>query len=156
MARSPLGSAPPGPDVLGFVACGAVVRRAPFLEVGGFDAVVHFPGEEERLSLDLAARGWRLVYVEDVVAHHVPSPQRSSPRRRAHLIARNALLTSVMRRPWRVVLHQAVADLRDGGPARTGALATLPRLPRALVRRRRLPDEVERQVRLLTAASTSR
>ena len=154
MARSPLGRGAPGPDVLGFVACGAVVRSEPFLAVGGFDPVVHFPGEEERLSLDLAARGWRLVYVEDVVAHHVPSPQRSSARRRAHLIARNALLTAVMRRPWPVVLRQAVGDLRDGGPARTGALATVWRLPRALARRRRLPDEVERQVRLLAASSS--
>ncbi|MEA2254407.1 MAG: hypothetical protein QOG35_452, partial [Solirubrobacteraceae bacterium] len=39
MARSPLGTRPdlPGPRVLGFVACGAVVRRSAVLGVGGFD-----------------------------------------------------------------------------------------------------------------------
>lgn len=39
MAASPLPAAPgsPGPSVLGFAACGAVVRRDAFLRVGGFD-----------------------------------------------------------------------------------------------------------------------
>src|SRR4051794_24653535 len=39
MAAAPLGRHPEGagPDVLGFAACGAVVRRSAFLEVGGFD-----------------------------------------------------------------------------------------------------------------------
>ena len=50
----------PGPRILGFVACGAVVRRAAFREAGGFDAVVHFAGEEERVAIDLAAAGWGL------------------------------------------------------------------------------------------------
>lgn len=37
MEASPLGTSPgmPGPAVVGFVACGAVVRREAFLEVGG-------------------------------------------------------------------------------------------------------------------------
>ena len=60
MAHSPLPSAPdlPGPAVLGFIACGAVVRRAAFLEVGGFDVRLGVGGEEELLAVDLAARGW--------------------------------------------------------------------------------------------------
>jgi GT2 family glycosyltransferase len=62
MADSALGTAPdlPGPSLLGFVACGAVVRTEAFQAVGGFDPVVKFPGEEERLALDLAAAGWGL------------------------------------------------------------------------------------------------
>ena len=43
----------PGRSVLGFLACGAVVRRSAFVQAGGFDPVVHFGGEEERLALDL-------------------------------------------------------------------------------------------------------
>src|SRR5690606_485586 len=38
----------PGPSILGFLACGAVVRRSAFLAAGGFDKVVFFMGEEER------------------------------------------------------------------------------------------------------------
>ena len=39
LAAAPLGRAPdlPGPDVLGFMACAAVVRRDAFLACGGFD-----------------------------------------------------------------------------------------------------------------------
>jgi GT2 family glycosyltransferase len=78
MADSPLQPADdlPGPPLLGFIACGAVVRRDAFLEVGGFDARLGVGGEEELLALDLAARGWGLAYVDEVVAHHYPSPSR--------------------------------------------------------------------------------
>jgi len=59
MAAAPLGAHPEGagPDVFGFLACGAIVRREAFLQVGGFDPVVHFPGEEERVALDLIEAG---------------------------------------------------------------------------------------------------
>ncbi len=42
MADSPLGTAAdlPGPSLLGFVACAALVRTEAFAAVGGFDAVV--------------------------------------------------------------------------------------------------------------------
>src|SRR5690554_2645624 len=52
MARSPLPGTGgvPGVAVLGFIACAAMVRRDAFLEAGGFDHVVRFPGEEERLA----------------------------------------------------------------------------------------------------------
>lgn len=151
MAAAPLGRAAdlPGPDVLGFIACGAVVRRDAFLQAGGFDGVVHFPGEEERVALDLAALGWGLAYVPDVVAYHLPSPQRSGPDERARLIARNALLTAWMRRPWPVVAARTAAALRSGGPERGGALAAVPRLPGALRRRRRVPRTLEARITAL-------
>jgi hypothetical protein len=63
MARSPLDSsgdgAEIGPRILGFVACATLVRRDAFLRVGGFDDVIRFPGEEERVAIDLAARARR-------------------------------------------------------------------------------------------------
>jgi GT2 family glycosyltransferase len=150
MAASPLSSEGlPGPAVLGFVACGAVVRRSAFLEVGGFDPVVVWPGEEERVALDLATRGWQLVYADDVVAHHHPSSMRSPSDARRAIERRNALLTAVMRRPWRVVAGRYAAAWRAGGPSRAGALHTVPRLPRALARRRPLPPSVERRRALL-------
>ena len=45
MAEAPLGRLDglPWPRVLGFVACGAVVRRDAFLQVGGFHGLVEFP-----------------------------------------------------------------------------------------------------------------
>ena len=84
MADSPLGTPEdlPGPALLGFVACAALVRTSAFESVGGFDAVVRFPGEEERVTLDLAAAGWGLAYVDEVTVHHHPSPRREDPERR--------------------------------------------------------------------------
>ena len=81
MAASPLGTEPdlPGPSLLGFVACAALVRTEAFTAVGGFDPVVRFPGEEERLALDLAAAGWGLAYVDD--ARRAPPPL-DQPRHR--------------------------------------------------------------------------
>jgi hypothetical protein len=104
METAPLGipTDHPGPAVLGFMACGAVVRLEAFLVGGGFDDIVFFVGEEERVALDLAAAGWALVYVPAVVAHHHPSPVRVVDDRRA-LALRNAVLIAVLRRPWSVV-----------------------------------------------------
>jgi GT2 family glycosyltransferase len=148
MALSPLpgDDEVPGRPILGFAACGAVVRREAFLAVGGFDQVVFFAGEEARVALDLAAEGWAMRYVPELVAHHHPSVQRRRTGRTA-LIARNAILTAVMRRPWPVVLKQAKAALTAPGGA--GAVTSaLPRIPAALQTRRRVP-EVEAQLRLL-------
>ena len=141
MAEAPLGRCPdlPGPDVLGFLACGAIVRREAFLAAGGFDDVVRFPGEEERLALDLAAGGWGLAYVADVVARHHPSPSRTSPRHRLRLQTRSALLTAVMRRPARVAAQRAERAARGSTGSRLGLLDAARDLPRALARRRPLP-----------------
>jgi GT2 family glycosyltransferase len=156
MAASPLGSPGhlPGPEVLGFVACAAVVRREAFLAAGGFDPVVFFAGEEERLAIDLASAGWGLAYAAEVVAHHRPARSRDPHPRRAAMIARNRLLTAVMRRPWTVVAQSVRRDLRGPATARAGAAAAVLRLPLALAWRRRVPAEVEQALRLLDAPLT--
>ncbi|HEX8805223.1 MAG TPA: glycosyltransferase, partial [Acidimicrobiales bacterium] len=85
MAASPLPRPPDGgagPAVLGFLACGAVVRRRAFLQAGGFSPVTFFMGEEGALALDLAAAGWELAYVDRVVAHHHPAPSQRDPAER--------------------------------------------------------------------------
>ncbi|WP_432560913.1 glycosyltransferase family 2 protein [Kineococcus sp. SYSU DK003] len=139
----------PGPHVLGFVACATVVRREAFLATGGFDRVVHFGGEEERVTYDLVAAGWGLAYVDDVVAHHHPSPSRGTAQQRRELLQRNALLTAWMRRPVRVAARSTVSALVHGGEPRSGALAAVPRIPAAL-RERRGPDPlVERRLEVL-------
>ena len=153
MEASPLAAADdlPGRPVLGFIACGAVVRRDAFLAVDGFDDVVFFPGEEERVALDLASTGWGLAYVPDVVAHHHPSPLRSSPERRQRQIARSALLTALMRRPWSTVARRAHRGVRRSTATRAGVLSAVRDAPRAVRRRRPVAESVERELRLLEA-----
>jgi GT2 family glycosyltransferase len=132
----------PGPSVMGFLACGAVVRKSAYLAAGGFDDVIFFYGEEERLALDLASAGWGLSYVRDVVAHHHPSPGRDL-RGRQILAGRNTVLTALLRRPWPVV-GRAVMTTARAGPVGWRSLGqAITRAPRALARRRRVPPRVE-------------
>lgn len=155
MARSPLPAQPdlPGVPVLGFVACGSVVRRRAYLQVGGFHPLLGFLGEESLLAQDLAHSGWGVSYVEDVVAHHHPKagPERTG-RRRQQL--RNDLLTSWLRRPLPASLRHTAALLRRvGEPAARGALAdAVVRLPAVAWARQPLRPDVEAQVRLLETA----
>jgi GT2 family glycosyltransferase len=151
MADSPLGTPPdlPGPALLGFVACGAMVRTEPFLAAGGFDTVVRFPGEEERLALDLAAAGWGMAYVDAVTVHHHPSVRRHAPERRRTAISRSKLLTALMRHPAPEVARVVAAAVRAGGPERAGLLRALPDVPAALLRRRPVPPAVRADTRLL-------
>ena len=88
----------PGPSLLGFLACAAMVRREAFHAVGGFDQVVRFPGEEERVALDLAAAGWGLVYVDDIVVHHHPSSNREGSAQRRVSIVRSRLIEGELNR----------------------------------------------------------
>ena len=153
MARSPLPVGDlPGPALLGFVACGALVRTEAFQQVGGFDAVVRFPGEEERLALDLATAGWTMAYVEEVTVHHHPSPRRDAPGRRQAGIWRSRLLTAVMRLPARDIVGLLARAVRSGRPGLTGLARALPDLPAALRRRRPVPPHVRADLRLLESA----
>jgi GT2 family glycosyltransferase len=153
MAASPLGTEPdlPGPSLLGFVACAALVRTEAFTAVGGFDPVVRFPGEEERVALDLAAAGWGLAYVDEVTVHHHPSLRREAAADRQAGIWRSRVLTAVLRYPARDLAGQVRRVLRAGRPGLRGLVGALPRVPAALRRRRVLPAEVMRGVRELAS-----
>jgi GT2 family glycosyltransferase len=153
MAHSPLPAADdlPGPPVLGFIACGAVLRRAAFLEVGGFDARLGVGGEEELLSVDLAARGWGLAYVDEVVAHHHPSPSRD-PSGRRRVQVRNALWSAWLRRPLggaaRQTAHLAALAIHQPGTS-SGLLLAILGLPWVLRERRPVSRELEAALRTL-------
>jgi len=147
MARAPIGREPdlPGPSVAGFPACTAVVRRSAYLGVGGFSPLLEFGGEEELLSLDLAAAGWGQAYLDDVVALHAPDPERSDGPARWARQQRNGALTAVLRLPPAVAAARTAGLLRaaasDPGARRAaGELAR--RLPAALAARRAVPRAV--------------
>jgi GT2 family glycosyltransferase len=155
MAASPLRRAAdlPGPSVLGFLACGAVVRRSAYLEVGGFHDRFGVGGEEELLAIDLVRRGHGLAYVDAVVAHHHPSPARD-PARRLRTQVRNALWSALLRRPVGTVARHLAALLlrlpRDPAVGR-GLVDAARGLPWLLRERSVVPAELERQLRSLEA-----
>ena len=141
----------PGPPVLGFVACGAVVRRPAYLAAGGFHRAFGVGGEEELLAIDLAAAGWDLVYVDDMVAHHHPSPVRNRAGRR-RIVTRNALWCAWLRRPLPSALRRsirlALPALHDR-PGRAGVIEAVRGLPWVVRERRPVPACIEADLRTL-------
>ncbi|KUH89333.1 MULTISPECIES: glycosyltransferase family 2 protein [unclassified Mycobacterium] len=154
LADSALGRRPdlPGPSILGFMSCAAMVRKWAFEQAGGFSDILHFRGEEQLLALDLAAAGWDLCYYPRLVAIHQPSSVRATTAAQAARVLRNDVLTTWLRRPIRQCLNATgrlgVAALRDREHAR-GAVEAVARLPAVIARRRRLPRAVEQAVALL-------
>lgn len=152
MAQSPLpGTGLPGTRLLGFMAGACVVRRDAFLQAGGYQSAFFLGGEEDLLALDLAAAGWDLCYVPELVVHHDPMPHADSGSRAA-LARRNAVWTAWLRRPLRVALAQTLEALRSA--RREGALLRSARelvvaAPWLLRHRRRLPAHVEAMRRRL-------
>ncbi|OCB33010.1 transferase [Mycobacterium malmoense] len=157
LAGSPLGRHPalPGPSILGFQACSAVVRKSAFEAVGGFSPILHFRGEESLLAWDLAAAGWDLCFCPALVAYHQPSATRSSSSAQRAREMRNAMLTACLRRPAarcaRASAALAWSAARDTAHAKA-LLEALAALPAALRQRRRLPDDVERSLQILESA----
>jgi GT2 family glycosyltransferase len=157
LANSVLGrrSDLPGPSILGFMTCAAIVRRSAFLAVGGFSELLHFYGEEQLLALDLAALGWQLCYCPELTAYHQPSAVRSSSTARNARELRNAVLTTWLRRPMWPCLKATGrllgAGMRDGEHARAVAEALL-RLPSVAAMRRPLPADVEHALALIESS----
>jgi GT2 family glycosyltransferase len=147
MERTPL----PGGAILGFVACGAVVRRDAFLEAGGFDARYGIGGEEAPFAVRVASEGWGLRYAPEVVAHHHPAPSASRAGRDARAL-RNDLWTAWRVRPVPSALAVSARLLRTAGWRRStlaGAAAAVRGAGWALRDRRPAPPAVEAGLRLL-------
>ncbi|WP_232004930.1 glycosyltransferase family 2 protein [Mycobacterium sp. ACS1612] len=154
LAASPLGrrSDLPGPSVLGFMSCAAMVRKQAFEAAGGFSEILHFRGEEELLAVDMAVLGWDLCYCPDLVAIHEPSAVRRSTAAQDARTLRNAVLTTWMRRPMPHCFRAAgalfAAALKDREHARA-AVEAIRRLPDVVNERRQLPASVERALTVL-------
>jgi len=151
---SALGRRPdlPGPSILGFMCCAAMVRKRAFAEVGGFSEILHFRGEEQLLAVDMAALGWDLCYCRDLIAIHQPSTIRDTPATQNARVLRNAVLTTWLRRPMAHCLKATGAllwaALHNRAYARGAAEAFL-RLPVVVNERRPLPAHVERALATL-------
>jgi glycosyltransferase involved in cell wall biosynthesis len=142
------------PDPLNQLLGHSPLGRSPDLP-GPFSPLLFFAGEEQLLAWDLAAAGWALCYLDQLVGHHHPSPSRVSADRRRRRELRNRLLTAWMRRSIGTGLTATAALARDALRDPAAGLALLEALVRArsaLRARRALPESVEQQVRLLEEA----
>jgi len=154
MAESPLERAPelPGPPVLGFLACGAVVRRCAFEAVGGFHPRYGVGGEEQLLSVDLAEAGHQLAYVAEVTSHHHPARREDRCSERRTTVMRNDLWFAWLRRPLPGALRQTAslaASALRATPARRALARALLGAPWVLAERRPVSSALERELRRL-------
>jgi GT2 family glycosyltransferase len=150
MARSPLDSTGlPGPALISFMAGAAVMRTAAYRDVGGYEPRLFLGAEEWLMGMDLAARHWRMVYVDRVVTHHHPSSARD-PRARRIAHARNKLWIAWMRLPMGSAWKTSLSILREArrcGLLRPALRQALRGLPWALRQRSVLPPQVHEMVR---------
>lgn len=118
MARSPLDREDlPGPQILGFLTSACVVRARAFYEAGGFWPPLFSGGEDTLLALDMAERGWRMVYLEDMLAQRV-SCARDASRRKERSQLRNAIWVAWMRLPLRQAWRETRTQLRKAASRR--------------------------------------
>jgi N-acetylglucosaminyl-diphospho-decaprenol L-rhamnosyltransferase len=154
MEQSPLTAPPdfPGKYILGFIACGAIVRKDAFLAAGGFHPQLGVGGEEELLALDLAEKGWALAYLPDLVAFHDPSPIRDKTRRK-QLIIRNHLWSVWLRRSARGILAETIPlcgkSIADHD-IRQGILEACAGLPWVVKERRLMSSALEDEITRLS------
>lgn len=153
MAQSPLPQLVPmpGPAILGFIACGAIVRKEAFLSAGGFHEQFGIGGEEELLAVDLLAMGWGLSYTEDVIGYHFPSPVRNTDRR-IQVQTRNSLWFTWLRRPFQQAIRQTFRVYQQGKKdpnIRKGFTESFQHIRQIVRYRRVVPQQIEQQLQLL-------
>ncbi|SOD89976.1 glycosyltransferase family 2 protein [Spirosoma fluviale] len=138
----------PGPAVLGFVCCAAVVRKEAYLSVGGFDHRFAIAGEERMFSVDMRTKGWSLAYADDVVAHHYPSQLRNLAQRTRH-ITRDTLWYYWLRRPAYYAMRHTMLifkQIQKDINVRQGFLEAIKAAPQILLDREVVPPPVEEQI----------
>jgi len=59
-----------------FIGCGVAIRRAVFLELGGYDPTFNYYAEEYDLAARLIAAGHRTVFSSDFTVQHAKDPLR--------------------------------------------------------------------------------
>lgn len=116
----------PGPQLLDFMAGACVARTRAFYDAGGYWPPLFFGGEA-LLALDLAVRGWRLVYIEDVVVRHFPRRLRHG-RLRERLRLRNGIWVAWLRLPATQAWQETAALLRRAHERRLLPMVLVPTL----------------------------
>lgn len=139
----------PGVPIVYFMAGASVMRRAPFLDAGGYHVRYFMGAEESLLSLDLAAGGWQLLYCDALIVRHYPSPLNRDPEARRRLILRNRLWTTLLRRPASAVVQAITRYVKlacNDRNARAALREAIAALPWILRERKTIPLELEQRV----------
>lgn len=145
----------PGVPIVYFMAGASVMRRAPFLDAGGYHVRYFIGAEESLLALDLAANGWKLWYCDELIVRHRPSALNRDPDNRRRLVLRNRLWTAWLRRSSATairLLAQYARVAHSDRVVRAALRDAIAGLPWVLRERVPIPPELERRVRALDHA----
>jgi glycosyltransferase involved in cell wall biosynthesis len=153
MSRSPLPRSAdlPGVPIIGFMGCGVVFRRQPFLDVGGFNESFRSGGEESIVAMDFAARGWQCTYIDSITSHHYPAERDNMHERRVEGVCVEIWLACLRRRPRHVarIAANQVRRALTRAEYRQGIRRAYPQIPRFLREREPIPHWLETQMELL-------
>lgn len=153
MSRSPLPRPDdvPGIPILGFLACGVVLRREAFLDAGGFEVRFRTGGEEAIVAMEMARHGWALSYIDELVTHHHPSRSRDVFARRVEGVCVDLWLAWMRRSPRRVrrVTTRILRQAFTSSSHRVGIRRAIRQFPQVARLRRPVPDWLEVQLMLL-------
>ncbi|WP_371884408.1 glycosyltransferase family 2 protein [Caballeronia sp. S22] len=141
----------PGRSLIGYMAGACVFRTDVYRQVGGYEPRLFIGGEETLVSLDVLTCGHEIVYVDELVLHHHPSPLRDSAQRR-RLLARNAAWVAWLRLPLAEALRVtgcALRVMRAEGSLRYDLPVLVAGLGWALRRRRVIPARVREMRRIV-------
>ena len=86
-------------DVGYFLGGACAIRRSVFLELGGYDDVLFYDGEELEFSFRLLAAGWRIRYTPTVLTLHLASLAGRSPTKSTRWLIRNRLYVAMKHLP---------------------------------------------------------
>ena len=146
MRESPLRSeVMPAPALIGYLACACVFRTEVFRQVGGYEARLFIGGEETLVALDVLSAGHEIIYIDELIVHHHPSPFRDSAQRR-RLLARNAAWVAWMRLPLPEALREtrnAFRIIRTEHSTSSDLRVFLAGIAWALGKRRVIPQRVQ-------------
>lgn len=152
MGKSPLKDKDglPGQVILSFMGGATAIRRRAYLDAGGYERKLFLGGEEELLASEVVRRGGEMRYIEDVVVYHYPSNQSAEKLRPFGI--RNALWFAWRRRSVPSALKWT-KYIVTSTPKRMnfvkGILGFFKGLPWVIRTRDPLPDDLERQYRIL-------
>ncbi len=136
----------PGSRQLSFMAGAVVMRTQAFRDVGGYEPRLFLGAEAALMGLDLATRGWQIIYSPEVAAHHHPASTSRESRTMQLMTARNRLWIAWLRLPMAHAMEETMRTLRTAsgdGVMNACLQETLDGLPWALRNRRVIPEHVQ-------------
>lgn len=101
---------------LGFRTEACVLRTRAFYDAGGFWPPMFEDGEEVLLSLDMAEKGWRMLYTDEVVSWRT-SARASDSDLKLRRRVRNTIWAAWMRLPYPLAWAETLTQLRKAAGA---------------------------------------